>query len=139
HGEEGIEHQFLRYHAEGPTRGAIPRAHVVTHHARGPPVGAYQAGENADERGLAGAVRAEQAGEFSLRYLEVDTGERLQIAEALLNVAEFDRGVHAVVRERGKNSALSRQEQLGDSVELCEILHRSGQIGKPQPLLASPG
>src|SRR5213083_3447526 len=34
---------------------------------------------------------------------------------------------------RAKRSAGSRLKQLGDSVELGEILHRSGQVGEAQP------
>jgi hypothetical protein len=52
-------------------------------------VGAREPRENADERGLARAVRAEQPEEFAFFYRETDALERLQLLEALPDVADF--------------------------------------------------
>ena len=61
HGEERIEHQFLRHHAERAPRDAVVGHHVVAHDTQRAAVGARQAGQDADQRGLAGAVRARAA------------------------------------------------------------------------------
>src|SRR5258708_19480239 len=79
---------------EGSARGAVVGTHIMAHHPRRPAIGAREARENADQGGLAGSVGSEQPEELSLRDLEVDPRERLQLAEALVDVAELDPGSH---------------------------------------------
>ena len=87
--EERIEHQFLWHHAKRAAGRPIVGAHVVTHYPRGAAISERQARQNADERGLPRAIGTEQPEEFSLAYLEIDTGQRLNGAEALVDVAQF--------------------------------------------------
>src|SRR5882762_6088096 len=93
--KEGIEYQFLWHDPERTARSAILHEHIVPHDLCRASVGADKARENVDEGCLAGAVRSEQPEKLSLRDLEVDTRKRMQPAEALVNVADFDRGRHA--------------------------------------------
>src|SRR5213079_487961 len=101
---------FLRDDAEGTARSAIVGAHIMAHHPGRAPVGARETCENVDQGGLAGSIGSEQPEKLSLPDLEVDPRERLQLAEALVDVADFDRGRHAGVRPR-ERSARSRLKQ----------------------------
>ena len=107
HGEERIEYQFLRDDPEGATRGAIVGAHIMAHHPGRAPVGARETRENAYQGGLTGPIGSEQPEKLSLPDLEVDPRERQLLAEALVDVADFDRGRHAGGRPR-EGSARSR-------------------------------
>ena len=89
HGEERIEHEFLRHHAERAARGAEIGHDVVAAHRDAAFVGASEAGEDADERRLARAVRTEQSEELAFFDREADALERLQILVALLDVTNF--------------------------------------------------
>ena len=89
HGEERIEHEFLRHDAERAARGAEIGDDVVAAHRDAAFVGAREARENADERGLARAVRTEQAEELAFFHREADALERLQLLVALLDVTNF--------------------------------------------------
>ncbi len=96
HGKERIEDEFLRHDPQGTARLSVIRAYVVAHDAGRTPIGAHKARKNADQSSLAGPVGPEQAEELPLPNDEVDPRERLQLAEALMNVAEFDRGGHSL-------------------------------------------
>ena len=59
-------------------------------------VGGDDGGEDPHGRGLAGAVGAEDAEHAAGRYLEVDTGEGLEVAEALRETLDPDGGGRAL-------------------------------------------
>ena len=82
------------------------RDHIVPRDARAAAVGARQSGKHVDQRRLAGAVRTEQTEEFPAPDLEIDAGERLQCAEALvhprISIAGVMRGAVAGGRISGR-------------------------------------
>ena len=83
HGEERIEHQFLRHHAELPARLARSRpARRSPCTLTWPDVGARQAGQDADQGGLAGAIGSEQAEELALLDVEAHAVQGLERAAA---------------------------------------------------------
>src|SRR5204862_6768081 len=100
HGEERIEYQLLRDDPQGAARSAIVAAHIMAHHPGRAPVGAREARENTDQGGLAGSIGSEQPEKLSLADLEVDPRARLLLAEALVDIADSDRGRHAGGRPR---------------------------------------
>jgi len=73
----------------------------VAHHARRSAVGARETRENADQVVLPAPLGPSNP-KNSPRDLEVYPRERLQLAEALVHVADLDRGRHAGVA-RAKN------------------------------------
>mmetsp|Transcript_29280 Transcript_29280/g.53020 ORF Transcript_29280/g.53020 Transcript_29280/m.53020 type:complete len:262 (-) Transcript_29280:10-795(-) len=79
HAEEGVEHQFLRHHAQRLARGGVVVHHVVAHHAHAALGGTGQAGQHADQRRLAGAVGAEQAEELAAADVEADAIQCLDL------------------------------------------------------------
>ena len=89
HGEERVEHQFLRHHPEQPARAAVVPGDVRAENAYRAGIGPCQARDHIDQRGLARAVGAEQAEELALLDREAHSGERAQPAIALLELQYF--------------------------------------------------
>ena len=107
HGEEGVEHQFLRHHAKLAPRLAVVGHHVVTHHRQRALVDPRQTGQCGDQRGLAGAIGAEQAEEFALADRQIHPVERLERAITLAHPGNANRRVaHApgAASSRGNRS-----------------------------------
>jgi len=104
HGEERVEDQLLRHHAERAPRGTVVGDDVVAHHPDRTGARPVQPGDDRDQRGLAGAVRAEQPEELALGDLERDAAQGLEVTVALVDGADVDRGSHS---SGGPNSAAS--------------------------------
>ena len=73
----------------------VPRD-VDAQHARGAAGGAQQAAHHADRRGLARTVRAQEAEDLALPHVEGEAPDRHEVAEALREVSQLDRGRHRV-------------------------------------------
>ena len=129
HGEERVEHQLLRHHAEHAARAAVVGdARRAPMHATPPGVGARQAGDDVDQRGLAGAVRAEQAEELALLDGEAHAGERAQARRSASR-----RRVTSIAF-----SVTATGSRLVDAVEARDGLQRLGQVGERELALAAP-
>jgi len=73
-------------------RAAIGGADVVAHHLEASTVRPHQPAQRGDERRLSRAIGTEQREELALVDLERHAGERVHRAEALVHVADLDRG-----------------------------------------------
>jgi hypothetical protein len=104
HREEGVEHQFLRHHAEQLPRAAVLGGDVRTEHGDAARVGARQPRDDVDQRRFARAVRAEQAEELALAHLQRHAVERVQRAVALLHADDVD-GRDQRAASSGRSSA----------------------------------
>ena len=98
HGEERVEHQLLRHHAQPRAGGAIVAADVVAHDGDAATARAREAGEHRDQRGLAGAIGAQQGEELALFDVEadiVDGGERTIVLAHPFDM--YGRQAHAAI------------------------------------------
>src|SRR5581483_6963149 len=90
-------------------------------HERGPRGRRQQRGQHPDQRRFAGAVRAEQAEDLAVLDLEADALHRGEVAEALHDLADVDRGAHrsgsrtyAVIPTASRRSALSTRSRTSN-------------------------
>ena len=96
---------MLRFTPSGSCADVDARAR-----ARVPPDGAQQAAHHADGRGLAGAVGAQEAEDLALLDVERDAVDGREVAEALGEAVELDRGRHGVsVPSRAASAASDRR------------------------------
>ena len=91
HGEERVEHQFLRHHAQLLARGAEIADHIVAVDLDRAGVRPDQAGDDGNQGGLAGAIRPEQAEEFAFFNAEGHAAQCLERLVALLDITNLDR------------------------------------------------
>ena len=91
-GQVGIERRVLEHEPDVAPHLTPLRDDVVAGDVRVPAGRVDQRAQDADGRRLAGAVGPEEAERLARRDLEVDSGDRLDVAVALLEVTNLDRG-----------------------------------------------
>jgi hypothetical protein len=80
HIEKGIEHEFLRHHAQLPTRLRRLGGDIKAMHCHGPCRGFAQTRKDADECGFACAIGAKQAKKFARLDVKAHTVQSLKWA-----------------------------------------------------------